>query len=165
GSMEVWIPDNATTLRENSISVSDNARRFRSAKASHTFDRDSEQAIVDGRTPTKSSDRSIPRWTSWPQRGKTQTVELELQRPTSVRTLEVYWYDDGGGVQAPQSWSLEMEQGGKWSPFPLYNTDFYGVALDQFNVVHPAQPVTVEKLRLRIEPKSAAAAGILEVVV
>ena len=45
---------------------------------------------------------------------------------------------------------------------PLYNTDNYGVAPDQFNVVHPAQPTKLDRLRLRVWPKPDAAAGIQE---
>jgi uncharacterized protein len=164
-SMEVWIPDNLATLRENAISVSNTARLVRSVEASHTFESDSERAIVDGRAPKSSSDRSVPRWTSWPQRGKPQTVELTLQEPTSLRTVEVYWYDDAGGVQLPESWTLEVWRDGKWTPFPLYNTDAYGTAADQYNVVHPAEPLTVDRLRLTIQPRKDAAAGILEVVI
>ncbi len=164
-SMEVWIPDNEQTLRDNVILVSDNARRFKAAKASHTFAEDSEIAIIDGRLPKDSTDTSIPRWTSWPERGEPQTVELELAKPTSVRTIEVYWYDDHGGVQVPERWTLEVERAGAWEPFALYNTDAYGVAADQYNVVHPAEPATVERLRLKMWPQVNAAVGILEVVV
>ena len=164
-SMEVWIPDNESTLRANAIVVSDNARRFTSVKASHTFDQDRAAAIVDGRLPAKSFDTSIPRWTSWPEIGKPQTIELELAKPTSVRTIEVYWYDDGGGVQVPDRWSLDVEREGAWEPFALYNTDAYGVAADQYNVVHPAEPLTTGRLRLQLWPHAEAAVGILEVIV
>jgi uncharacterized protein len=165
GSMEVWFPDNEATLRASAILASDNAERFKSVQASHTFGQDSAQAIIDGRLPKKSSDTSIPRWTSWPERGKPQTVELELAKSTNVRSVEVYWYDDDGGVQVPERWSLEIEREGKWEPFALYNTDAYGVAADQYNVVHPARPVTAERLRLHLQPQAEAAVGILEVVV
>ena len=164
-SMEVWIPDNEATLRANEIKVSDNAERFKSARASHTFDQDREAAIIDGRLPKNSFDTSIPRWTSWPERGKPQTVELEMAEPTDIRTVEVYWYDDRGGVQPPASWTMETYADGEWRPFELYNTDSYGVEVDQFNVVHPAAPLTAERLRLNIQPRPDAAAGILEVVV
>ncbi|BBO34810.1 glycoside hydrolase family 127 protein [Lacipirellula parvula] len=164
-SMEVWIPANEATLRANEIKVSDNAEQFKSAHASHTFDQDREAAIIDGRLPKNSFDTTIPRWTSWPERGKPQTVELELAKPTDIRTVEVYWYDDRGGVQAPESWMMETYADGQWAPFALYNTDAYGVATDQFNVVHPAAPLTAERLRLNIQPRPDAAAGILEVVV
>ncbi len=164
-SMEVWIPDNEQTLRANAILVSDNAQRFKSATASHTYDQDRAGAIIDGRLPKNSFDTSIPRWTSWPERGKPQTVDLELAKPTNVRTIEVYWYDDHGGVQVPERWTLEVEREGAWEPFALYNTDAYGVATDQYNVVHPAEPVIVERLRLKMWPQADAAVGILEVVV
>jgi len=164
-AMEVWIPDNEQTLQENAILISDNAQRFKSTRASHTFDQDRADAIIDGRLPKNSFDTSIPRWTSWPERGKPQSVELELAEPTNIRTVEVYWYDDHGGVQVPERWSLEVQNNGEWEPFDLYNTDEYGVAADQYNVVHPAAPVTAERLRLQLWPKGDAAVGILEVVV
>jgi hypothetical protein len=88
-----------------------------------------------------------------------------LASPLDVRTVEVYWYDDHGGVQVPVRWELDVQQNGEWRPFPLYNTDSYGVAADQFNVVHPAEPLTVERLRMRVWPRGDAAAGVLEFVV
>jgi hypothetical protein len=94
-----------------------------------------------------------------------QTLEFELASPINARTLEVYWYDDGGGVQTPVRWELEVQRHGAWRPFPLYNTDAYGVERDQFNVVHPAAPLTVERLRMRVWPRADAAAGVLEFVV
>jgi DUF1680 family protein len=164
-SMAVWLADNEQTLRADAIQVSNNAERFKSARASHTFDQDRVGAIIDGRLPKSSFDTSIPRWTSWPRRGEPQTIELELAKPTNVRTFEVYWYDDQGGVQVPERWTLEVERAGAWQPFALYNTDAYGTAADQYNVVHPATPVTVERLRMTIWPRTDAAIGILEAVV
>lgn len=167
GSMAVWLPDNVETLRTGALVVDDNAKRFSSAEASHTFDGDTTAALIDGLLPSHSFDTSIPRWTSWPERGKTQTIEFDLIEPTPLRTVEVYWYDDHGGVQTPIRWELEVaeEVTGDWRPFPLYNTDAYGVEPGQFNVVHAAEPLTLKRLRLRVWPKPDAAAGILEFVV
>jgi DUF1680 family protein len=166
GSMAVWLPDNVETLRAGVLVVDDNAKRFTSAKASHTFDGDTTAALIDGLLPSDSFDTSIPRWTSWPERGKPQTVEFELAEPTSIRTIEIYWYDDRGGVQTPVRWELEVANtAGDWRPFSLYNTDDYGVEPNQFNVVHPAEPLNTKRLRLRVWPKADAAAGILEFVV
>ncbi|CAD7694838.1 unnamed protein product [Ostreobium quekettii] len=165
GSMAVWLPDNVTTLRAGALQVDDNADRFASAEATHTFDQDSVLAMIDGRLPKHSFDTSIPRWTSWPQRGEPQTLTFELSEPTNLRTVQVYWYDDHGGVQTPIRWELQVPGDDGWAPFPLYNTDHYAVAADQYNVVHPAEPLTVERLRLRVWPKPDAAVGLLEVVV
>lgn len=164
-SMAIWLPDNLETLRAGALTIDDNAKRFKSAKATHTFDQDRTSAMIDGRLPKNSFDTSIPRWTSWPQRGEPQTLDFELAEPLAVRTIEVYWYDDHGGVQVPERWELEVPDGDGWRAFQLYNTDNYGVAPDQFNVVHPAAPLTVDRLRLRVWPKRDAAAGILELVV
>ncbi|MBA3484863.1 MAG: discoidin domain-containing protein [Pirellulales bacterium] len=145
--------------------IDDNAKRFKSTTATHTFEQDQTAAMIDGRLPKNSSDQSIPRWTSWPQRDKPQTLEYELAKPTELRTIEVYWYDDRGGVQVPQRWELEIWQDDVWRPFPLYNTDAYQTERDQFNVVHPARPLTVDRLRMRVWPKAGAAVGVLELVV
>jgi DUF1680 family protein len=165
GSMVVWLPDNEQTLRQGALVIDDNARRFKSVRASSTYDQDQADAMIDGRLPQRSFDTSIPRWTSWPERGKEQTLEFELAKPTNVRSVEVYWYDDHGGVQLPEKWELQLWRDGAWTSFPLYNTDDYGVTGDQFNVVHPAEPLTTERMRVKVWPRKDAAVGILEFLV
>jgi uncharacterized protein len=165
GSMAVWLPDNLDTLRRGALAIHDNAKRFKSALATHTFEQDRTAAMIDGRLPINSFDQTIPRWTSWPECGKSQSIDYELAAPIDLRSVEVYWYDDRGGVQIPQRWELEIWQDDTWRPFPLYNTDSYGVDRDQFNVVHPAYPLKVDRLRMRVWPRQDAAAGVLEFVV
>ena len=165
GSMVVWLPNNEETLRRDALVIDDNAQRFKSARATHTFDQDRVGAMIDGRLPKDSFDTSIPRWTSWPERGKLQTLEFELAQPTELRTVDVYWYDDRGGVQVPDRWELEVWRDGKWQTFPLYNTDAYYQERDQFNVVHPAEPLVVERIRMQVWPREDAGAGVLEFVV
>lgn len=132
-------------------------------RATHTFDQDDVYAMLTNGFPSGSHDTSIPRWTSWPQRGEKQTVELKLKQPISLQSLSVYWYDDEGGVQVPQSWSMEYLQDGEWQTFPIYVTDEYRVLKDQYNMVHPGNDIRPEALRLNITPKQDAAAGILSV--
>jgi hypothetical protein len=164
--MGVWLPDNAETLRASALVIDDNAKRFESVTASHTFDGDTTAALIDGLMPSSSSDTSIPRWTSWPEKGKPQSLDFNLAEPTLLRSVEVYWYDDRGGAQTPVRWGLEVQnEAGEWRRFPLYNTDAYGVAPDQFNIVHPAEPLTTHQIRLRVWPREDAAPGILEFVV
>jgi hypothetical protein len=165
GSMVVWLPDNFETLRRNALVIDDNAKQFRSAVATHTFELDRTAAMIDGRLPKSSFDKSIPRWTSWPKRGKPQSIVYELAAPIELRSAEVYWYDDRGGVQVPERWELEVWKDGAWHPFPLYTTDIYGVEPDQFNIVHTAHPLKVGRLRMRVWPRLEAASGILEFVV
>lgn len=157
GQMEIWLP----RKREMTVPRAEDSP-FKEVRASHTYERDLAEAVGDLRSPTDSKDGGIPRWTSWPQRGKAQWVEVDLKKPGKLRSLAPYWYDDGGGVQLPVSWEIETRHHGEWSPLKLYNTDAYQQVKDQFNVVHPASPLPVDAIRVKMVPKADACVGILE---
>ena len=159
GTMNVWFASNAVTAREGATLTVGNVADVR---ATATYSGDIEYAVADGKEPKHSFDTSIPRWTSWPKLGEEQTVELKLKKSQKVESISVYWYDDKGGVQLPVEWSAEYLSGAEWHKFTPYITDSFGVAKDQYNVVHPAQDVKADAVRLRIKPKADAAVGILE---
>lgn len=159
GTMNVWFASNAVTAREGEILTVGNVADVR---ATSTYSGDIEYAVADGKEPKHSFDTSIPRWTSWPKLGEEQTVELKLRKSQKVESISVYWYDDKGGVQLPVEWLAEYLSGAEWHKFTPYITDSFGVAKDQYNVVHPAQDVKADAVRLRIKPKADAAVGILE---
>ena len=160
GAMTVWMADNDSLAR---VSIPVIPEYISDVKATHTFEQDDVLAMVTNGYPASSHDTSIPRWTSWPEKGREQTVEMTLKRPLRLQSLSVYWYDDNGGVQVPQSWTLEYKADGQWKPFPIYVTDEYRVLKDQYNMVHPGEDITAEALRLHIVPEADAAAGILSV--
>ena len=70
-----------------------------------------------------------------------------------------------GDVKFPEEWSIEIEQNSKWKPFELYTTDKYATRGNQYNVVHPAAPLTCDAIRIHMTPKEDTAVGILEVSV
>ena len=158
-SMNVWFARDAATAF---ASVTRPQKNIASVEASFTYNGDDVTAIVDGELPKASADSGILRWTSWPKKGEAQSVILTLKERQNVESVSVYWYDDNGGVQVPDSWSAEYLADGKWNPFPLYNTDFYKVDKDQFNVIHPGHPIEADAIRLNIVPKGISAVGILE---
>lgn len=131
--------------------------------ATFTYEEDDVYAMVTNKFPVHSSDTSIPRWTSWPQLGRPQTVELTLKRPVSLQSLSVYWYDDKGGVRQPDSWTVEYRQDDRWHKFPLYVTDEYRMLKNQYNMIHPGETIQPDALRLYITPKQNAAVGILSI--
>lgn len=159
-AMIVWMADNDELAKASIPTIPE---YISDVKATHTFDQDDVLAMVTNGYPASSFDTSIPRWTSWPQKGKEQTVELTLKRPLKLQSLSVYWYDDKGGVQVPESWTMEYKENGEWKQFPIYVTDEYRVLKDQYNMVHPGEDIMAEALRLHIVPKADAAAGILSV--
>jgi len=161
-TMNVWFARTPATALASMTRPTGNVS---GVTASYTCETDDVLAIVDGCHPRSSSDGDILRWTSWPQRGTAQQVEITLKKPQPVESFSVYWYDDKGGVQVPRAWHMEYRSGGAWHPFRLYNTDFYGVEPDQFNMVHPAEPIEADALRLHITPQKDATVGILEAYV
>ena len=163
GSMTVWFPRdpdlavfNPHLLPKESV--------FSKVTASHTFADDTVTAIGDGKMPRFSSGKTVPRWTSRPQKDKQQWVEARFHTAKSLRSVGVYWMQDRFDVRFPAEWSLEVEQNGQWKPFELYVTDRYDTRANQYNVVHPAAPIRCEAIRVRMTPKKDACVGILEMI-
>lgn len=161
-AMNVWFARDAATVRESMVFPVGN---IASIKATYTYQNDDELAPVDGKQPTSSFDKTIPRWTAWPQVGKKQSVEVKLKKKQPIESVSVYWYDDKGGVQRPVEWNIDYFVDGKWHEFKPYVTDRFGVELDQFNMVHPAAPIEAEALRINMMPKAESSIGILELLV
>ena len=164
GSMTIWFP---TTPK---LAVFDPHKlpkksAFSKIEASHTSDLDTVSAVGDGKEPKWSSGKSIPRWTSRPQLGKNQWVEGHFAESKKVRDIGVYWMQDQQDVKFPKEWSLEIRHDGEWKPFELYVTDRYDNRANQYNVIHPAAPLTCDAIRINIVPQPNAAVGILEVQV
>ena len=164
GSMTIWFP---TTPK---LAVFDPHKLpkksvFSSIEASHTSELDTASAVGDGKEPKWSSGKSVPRWTSRPQLGKAQWIEGQFSEARKVRDIGVYWMQDQQDVKFPQEWSLEVRNNGEWKPFELYVTDRYDNRANQYNVVHPAAPLTCDAIRINMVPQPDAAVGILEVQV
>lgn len=161
-AMNVWFARDAETARNGMVMTVGNIAEV---KASHTNSSDDVYAVADGKQPKTSHDTSIPRWTSWSQKGKEQWLEIKLKSEQDVEAVSVYWYDDKGGVQLPVAWSIDYMSDGKWVEYKPYVTDHFGVDADKYNMVHPATPVKTDMLRLKMKPKTDATVGILELTV
>lgn len=162
GSMITWIPT-TKDLAEVDATAPENLK-FAGATASHTFDMDTVEAVRMKHTPKSSADESIRRWTSWPQKGETQWVEIDLGDERTIGSLGVYFYDDGGGVQLPGDWYLAVPQGSRWQRVAIYNTDEYSSLADTYNTVHPAKPLVTRRVRIFMTPhRRDTSVGILSV--
>ena len=164
GSMIIWFPTTPELAVFDPHALSKKSI-FKTLKASHTSDLDTVSAIGDGKEPRWSSGNKVQRWTSRPQLGKEQWVEGHFAKPRKVRDVGVYWMQDQQDVKFPKEWSLEVRNKGEWKPFELYVTDRYDNRANQYNVVHPAAPLTCDAIRIKMMPKEDAAVGILEVKV
>ena len=80
----------------------DNLAWTATATASYTSSWESVAAVKDGIDPVQSNDTQNPRWGTWPNTGQ-QWVELAWPSAQTVRAVEVYFFDDNGGVRVPAS--------------------------------------------------------------
>jgi hypothetical protein len=163
------IPMGAARLRITSFPVigpGKDAREWTAPKvppvsASHCFEHDTVEALIDGREPTSSNDQGIPRFTWWDRRGTREWVQYDFTQPRRVSTVEIYWFDDapGGGCRAPQSWTLHVKEGETWKP--VESASGFGTKLHTFNHV-TFQAVQTQGLRLEAQLQPGYSAGILE---
>ncbi|GAA2992095.1 Ig domain-containing protein [Streptosporangium longisporum] len=126
--------------------------------ASYTSPWESVAAINDGVVPASSNDTVNPRWGTWPETG-TQWAELTWPSAQTLRSAEVYFFDDGQGVDRPASWRLQYWNGSAYVDVP--NPSGYPVAADAFNRVTFGQ-VSTTRLRVVLNGDPDAV-GLLEV--
>ena len=135
-------------------------------RASHTNTSDTTSGLIQNSIPYGSGDKGMARWTSWPQKGKSQWVELDLGDKASVKSLGVFWFQDGAGVKVPASWHIEAsdDQAGPWIKVPSSDGKF-GVELDVYNTVQFKETLKSRYVRILMTPSKGKALGILSVKV
>ena len=164
-SMTVWFPRNKAMAVYDPLALPKESV-FKAITATHTSPLDTVNAIGDGLEPRWSSGNKVPRWTSRGQEGKPQTVTASFLGPKKIRSIGVYWMDHyQHPVKFPKEWKIETLHSGQWKPFELYTTDRYDTRANQYNVVHPAAPLTCDAIRIHMTPRDAMAMGILEMKV
>ena len=109
--------------------------------ASHCFQNDTVEAMIDGLEPKNSNDHSIPRFTWWDHRGTGEWVQYDFTKPRKVSAVEVYWFDDSpnGGCRAPRFWKLFYHQGESWKPVESAN----GFGTAPMTTAAPTPPVAL----------------------
>lgn len=120
-------------------------------------------AMNDGIIPDNSADNRHGAYGNWPTL-ETETVEYRWDQPVSSGRIEIYWWNDRGGIGFPKACRLLYWDGAKFEP--LRNAAGLGVVGDQFNVT-TFDEVTTTRLRLEIDPSGVKrgigiSTGILE---
>ncbi|HEX7447729.1 MAG TPA: beta-L-arabinofuranosidase domain-containing protein, partial [Pirellulales bacterium] len=161
GEMLVWLPE-TPELAELPGQVGEQVGEVR-VSASHCWSNDTLAALVDGRLPESSGDQNLPRMTWWPRRGSDEWVAYRFDKPRTIASSSVYWFDDTGRGQCrlPESWRLLWLDGKEWKPVVPKAGQAYTAERDQLNRVD-FEPVTTRGLRLEIKLVPGFSAGILE---
>ena len=129
--------------------------------ASHCFESDTVEALIDGLEPKTSNDHSIPRFTWWDHRGTTEWVQYDFEKPRRVSTVEVYWFDDtgAGNCRVPESWKLLYRTGENWRE--VDGASGYVMKADTYNRV-TFKPLQTSALRIEVKLQPDFSGGILE---
>jgi DUF1680 family protein len=114
--------------------------------------------INSGYNPSSAADDSQGAYGNWPQTG-TQWVEYDWSQPINTARMDVYWWEDGAGISAPTSCSLEYWDGTNWDL--VGNPVGLGVASNQYNTT-TFTPVTTMALRLLFTSAGTQSTGILQ---
>jgi len=136
---------------------SDNLARSATATASYTSSWESVAAVNDGIDPPTSNDTVNRRWGTWPNTGE-QWVLLTWPTAQTLRSADVYFFDDNGGVRLPASWRLQSWNGSAYTDVTA--TTGYPVAANRYNAVN-FNPVSTSRLRVVLQ-SGAASVGVLE---
>ncbi|WP_433509252.1 Ig domain-containing protein [Nonomuraea sp. CA-143628] len=124
--------------------------------ASYTSPWESIAAINDNIDPPSSNDTVNRRWGTWPNTGA-QWAELTWPAAQTIRSADVYFFDDNDGVRLPASWKLQYWNGTAYVDIP----GTYPTALNAYNHV-TFTGVNTTKLRVALQ-SGQASVGLLEV--
>jgi uncharacterized protein len=128
------------------------------AATSYVSGHETLRALNDGAEPGNSGDKSHGAYGNWPRSG-TQWTEYEWSQPVSVKQVEVYWFDDRGGVRLPKACRLLYWDGTGFVPAP--KAAGLGLAGNQYNTT-TFEEVNTTRLRLEFDSEGRASTGILE---
>ncbi len=126
--------------------------------ASYVSGDTSVDALNDGFEPRNSRDRRPRSYGSWNRTG-TQWVQYEWSQPISTSKIDVYWWADRRGVNAPKASRLLYWDGNSF--VPVKNPSGLGVEENKFNTT-TFDEVSTSKLKLEIDANDTYSTGILE---
>jgi hypothetical protein len=156
GEMTVWIPSRQTSARPQPLPTLASRARVRASPGGRNA-----RAVNDQNEPRSSRDTSSSFFHWWPQKGSKEWIEYELDEPSTVSEVEVYWFDDTGSgeCRVPASWSVLYRDGGEWKPVEAAGP--YEVEKDRYNQV-VFKPVATSALRLEVTLQPQWSAGVQE---
>ncbi|WP_205513300.1 T9SS type A sorting domain-containing protein [Longitalea arenae] len=112
-------------------------------------------ALNDGYTPASSNDKSNGAYGNWNNPNSLQWVQYDWPQTCTVSSIELYWFNDGGGVLTPTTAYAEYWNGSAWvnlGNIPLATNAFNTLAINNINTT-----------RLRVTMlNSTQSTGILE---
>jgi hypothetical protein len=134
------------------------------SKISYSFSRNGmdPNRLNDQTVPKDTRDTGVPNFDFWPHKGTAEWVGYEFAKPTTVRAVKVWWFDDTGSGECrlPVSWRLLYKAAdGQWQP--VTGASEYSIRKTE-PVKVTFNPVTTAGLRMEVQLPEKFAAGMYE---
>lgn len=71
-------------------------------------------AVNDGFTPANSNDKSHGAYGNWNNPNSTQWVQYDWSQSYDITQVQIYWFDDNGGVLTPTTATFQYWNGSSW---------------------------------------------------
>jgi hypothetical protein len=159
GQMMVWIPFDSSAARP--LPAPTIAWRSRVSASRETR---SLSSIKDQFEPSNSNDHTFPYYHWWPEKDKWEWVQYDFEKPETISSTRVYWFDDGpdGGCRIPDEWELLYKTGNTWKP--VKTTSPYTVTKDNWDIL-TFEPVKTNAVKVRVKLNRDFASGIHEWII
>ena len=157
GEMAVWLATKPTAAKPTPAPTIASTSTITASHKTKTL-----MAINDQDTPKNSNDRDNLYYHWWPKKDTLQWVQYTFDKPATVSSAKVYWFDDSpwGGCRIPAAWKLHYQtSSGDWQDVKAKTP--YTVSKDKFDEV-TFEPVETGALRMQIQLPKDASSGIIE---
>lgn len=168
--MAVWIPEDKEHARPTPAPTIASRAHTLMIQAPIQKDAPESASIIteawgvnDQWEPKRSSDISKPYHYWWLKEGTEETLAYQFDRPTEVKSVDVYWLDFDhydGNFRVPESWKLYYKTAaGSWKEVEAQSP--YTVDKDRYNHVD-FTPVTTTGLKIAAKLQPGESGGIIE---
>ncbi len=167
--MAVWIPESADVARPTPAPTLASQATPYSLPTQQNVDVPAATSNLqwawgynDQWEPKSSADISKPYHYWWLRRGSKENVCYRFDKPTRVKSADVYWLDFDhydGNFRVPASWKLYYRQGGQWKEVEAltpYTTD-----KDRYNHLE-FTPVETTDLMIVAQLQEGESGGVIE---
>jgi hypothetical protein len=157
---EATTPYVAAPSPAGNLALNESGKGYPKASASFTSRFDKVEMVNDGRIIFRPTPHN--RWTSYESPNATDWLEIDFGDKKKVGRVELYIYDDGGGVQAPAKYTVQFWDGAAWKDVPEQKKSPVKPAGGAKNTVtFPAVETT--KVRVVFTHQGKARSGLTEI--
>jgi hypothetical protein len=153
-------PYKAAPSPAGNLALNEKLTGYPKASASYTSRFDKVEQVNDGIISLRPTPHN--RWTSYESPNATDWLEVDLGQAKDVGRVELYIYDDGGGVQAPASYTVQSWDGSSWKDIAGQKKSPELPAGGAKNTVTFA-PVRTAKVRVVFTHSGQARSGLSEI--